>query len=59
MKETKPVTRRVMAYGFNADRDAQGEMAGASLVRLVKKNAYELMGLRRPTPSAQLRWRVG
>jgi hypothetical protein len=59
MKGTKPVTRRTMAYGFDPNRDAQGEMAGVSWVKLVRKNAYELIGLRRPTPQAQLRLRVG
>jgi hypothetical protein len=37
-----------MAYGFCAEKDANGQPIGSSIVQLTRRNAFELIGLRRP-----------
>jgi hypothetical protein len=34
--------------GFTATKDANGQPAGAAVIKLKPRNAYELLGLRRP-----------
>jgi hypothetical protein len=41
-------TRRKMPIGFSTQRDQEGHVIGAIAVRLAPRNAYELVGLRRP-----------
>jgi hypothetical protein len=58
--ETKSngLMRRQMAYGFAAEKDGQGQVIGASVVRLARRNAFEMVGLRRPVPAPHWRWNV-
>ena len=44
----KVMARRQLLYGFCSVKDEQGQAAGSSTVRLARRNAYELIGLRRP-----------
>ncbi|MEM1057761.1 MAG: hypothetical protein AAGK14_00815 [Verrucomicrobiota bacterium] len=42
------LTRRIMLCGFNATKDQDGRTEGAAVIRLARRNAYEMVGLRRP-----------
>jgi hypothetical protein len=44
----KGLVRRQLVYGFRAEKDEGGQVIGASVVRLARRNAFELVGLRRP-----------
>lgn len=59
MKNTALVRRQLM-YGFNTTKDTTGRPLGASVVKLAKRNAFELIGLRRPKAPAglTLHWRA-
>jgi hypothetical protein len=48
--EKKPMTwnRRKLAYGFCPAKDEEGQAMGASIVQLARRNAFELIGLKRP-----------
>jgi len=41
-------TRRIMMCGFNPAKDQDGRAAGAAVIRLAPRNAYQMVGLRRP-----------
>lgn len=53
-KDSVPA-RRQLHIGFNREKSAEGEVIGASTVRLRRRNAYEMIGLHRPSPQNQLR----
>jgi hypothetical protein len=55
----KGLVRRQLVYGFAAEKDSQGEIIGSSVVKLARRNAFELVGLRRPVPVPAWRWRMG
>lgn len=46
------LSSRHMMYGFNPNKDTTGRPVGAAVVKLTRRNAYELVGLRRPKPLA-------
>jgi hypothetical protein len=50
--------RRQMQVGFDGTKDADGQAKGSAVVRLVRRNAYELVGLRRPQWSPMLEWKL-
>ena len=54
----KGLVRRQMVYGFEAEKDGQGEIIGSSVVTLARRNAFELVGLRRPVPVPTWRWKM-
>jgi hypothetical protein len=51
----KAMARRQLLYGFCSIKDDEGQVAGSSTVRLARRNAYELIGLRRPQITPLLR----
>lgn len=53
--ETHQHSRRVLAIGFSTQRNMEGEISGQVMIRLAKRNAYELVGLRRPARSETIR----
>lgn len=57
MKSKSMITRRIMLCGFNSSKDTDGRATGSTAIRLARRNAYEMVGLRRPhySPSATLR----
>lgn len=57
MKSKNMMTRRLMQCGFNPAKDTDGRATGCSTIRLARRNAYEMVGLRRPqySPLAALR----
>jgi hypothetical protein len=54
----KSLVRRQLVYGFEAGRDGEGEIIGSSVVKLARRNAYELVGLRRPVLAPAWRWKT-
>jgi len=55
----KNLVRRQLAYGFEADKDAEGQVIGSSVVKLARRNAFELVGLKRPALAPAWRWKMG
>jgi hypothetical protein len=55
----KGLVRRQLVYGFEAEKDGEGQVIGASVVKLARRNAFELVGLRRPIPVPGWRWNMG
>ena len=55
----KSLVRGQMVYGFEAEKDGTGEIIGSSVVRLAKRNAFELVGLRRPALAPAWQWKTG
>ena len=55
----KGLVRRQLVYGFQTEKDGDGQVIGASVVKLARRNAFELVGLRRPVPVAGWRWNMG
>jgi hypothetical protein len=55
----KGLVRRQLVYGFEAEKDCEGQIIGASVVRLARRNAFELVGLRRPVLAPAWRWNMG
>jgi hypothetical protein len=53
----KGLVRRQLVYGFVAEKDAEGEIVGSSVVRLARRNAFELVGLKRPALAPAWRWK--
>ena len=53
--ETRHNIRRTMPIGFSTQRDAEGQMQGQVVMRFARRNAYELIGLRRPAREQLLR----
>ena len=54
----KGLVRRQMVYGFEAEKDGDGEIVGSSVVTLARRNAFELVGLRRPVFAPAWRWKM-
>jgi hypothetical protein len=55
----KSLVRGQMVYGFEAEKDGAGEIIGSSVVRLAKRNAFELVGLKRPAFAPAWQWKTG
>ena len=55
----KSLVRRQMVYGFEDEKSADGQVIGASVVRLARRNAFELVGLKRPALTTTWRWNIG
>jgi hypothetical protein len=55
----KGLVRRQLVYGFAAEKDAEGQVIGSSVVKLARRNAFELVGLKRPTLAPAWRWKMG
>ena len=39
----KGLVRRQLVYGFAAEKDAEGQVIGSSVVKLARRNAFELV----------------
>ena len=48
----KGLVRRQLVYGFETEKDGEGQVIGASVVKLARRNAFELVGLKRPSVAA-------
>jgi hypothetical protein len=55
----KSLVRGQMVYGFEAEKNGAGEVIGSSVVRLVRRNAFEAVGLRRPALVPAWQWKTG
>jgi hypothetical protein len=55
----KSLVRRQLVYGFQEEKDSSGEIVGSSVVKLARRNAFELVGLKRPTLAPAWRWNMG
>ena len=55
----KSLVRGQLVYGFEAEKNGTGEIIGSSVVRLAKRNAFELVGLRRPALAPAWQWKTG
>ena len=55
----KGLVRRQLVYGFEAEKDAEGQIIGSSVVKLARRNAFELVGLKRPALAPTWRWNMG
>ena len=54
----KGLVRRQLVYGFAAEKDAEGQVIGSSVVKLARRNAFELVGLKRPALVPAWRWKM-
>jgi hypothetical protein len=54
----KGLVRRQLVYGFEAEKDREGQVIGSSVVKLARRNAFELVGLRRPALAPAWRWKM-
>ena len=54
----KGLVRRQLVYGFETGKNGEGQVIGAQVVRLARRNAFELVGLRRPVPVPAWRWNM-
>src|SRR5271163_3184912 len=54
----KGLVRRQLVYGFESEKDAAGEIVGSSVVKLARRNAFELVGLKRPAFAPAWRWKI-
>jgi hypothetical protein len=45
----KGLVRRQLVYGFEMEKDGEGQVIGSSVVKLARRNAFELVGLKRPS----------
>ncbi len=55
----KGLVRRQLVYGFEAEKDGEGQVIGSSVVKLARRNAFELVGLKRPALAPAWRWKMG
>ena len=55
----KSLVRGQMVYGFEEQKNGAGEAIGSSVVRLARRNAFELVGLKRPALAPAWRWKSG
>jgi hypothetical protein len=55
----KGLVRRQLVYGFEAEKDGEGQIIGSSIVKLARRNAFELVGLKRPALAPTWRWKMG
>jgi hypothetical protein len=56
--KSKGLVRRQMVYGFEEEKNGTGEAIGSSVVTLARRNAFELVGLKRPVPVPAWRWKM-
>ena len=54
----KGLVRRQLVYGFETEKDDDGQVIGASVVKLARRNAFELVGLKRPALAPAWRWKM-
>ena len=54
----KGLVRRQLVYGFETEKDGEGQVIGASVVKLARRNVFELVGLRRPALAKAWRWNM-
>lgn len=54
----KSLMRRQLVYGFQEEKDSEGRVIGASVVKLARRNAFEMVGLRRPVLAPAWRWKM-
>ena len=54
----KGLVRRQLVYGFETEKDGEGQVIGSSVVKLARRNAFELVGLRRPALVKAWRWNM-
>ena len=55
----KGLVRGQMVYGFEEEKNGAGETIGSSVVKLARRNAFELVGLKRPALAPAWRWKMG
>jgi hypothetical protein len=55
----KSLVRGQMVYGFEEQKNGAGETIGSSVVRLARRNAFEMVGLKRPALAPAWRWKTG
>jgi hypothetical protein len=55
----KSLVRGQMVYGFEEQKNGAGETIGSSVVRLARRNAFEMVGLKRPALAPAWRWKAG
>ncbi len=55
----KSLVRGQLVYGFEAEKNGAGEIIGSSVVRLARRNAFELIGLKRPALAPAWQWKSG
>jgi hypothetical protein len=55
----KSLVRGQLVYGFDAEKNGAGEIIGSSVVRLIRRNAFEAVGLKRPALAPAWRWKSG
>ncbi len=56
--KSKGPVRRQLSYGFAEEKNGTGEVIGSSTVTLARRNAFELVGLKRPVPVPAWRWKM-
>lgn len=56
--EAKSCSRRKFPVGFSTAKDSSGMMQGHATLLLPRRNAYQLIGLRRPAREPGLRLKV-
>ena len=54
----KALVRRQLVYGFEMEKDNDGQVIGSSVVKLARRNAFELVGLKRPALAPAWRWKM-
>ena len=54
----KALVRRQLVYGFEMEKDDDGQVIGSSVVKLARRNAFELVGLKRPALAPAWRWKM-
>ncbi len=54
----KGLVRRQLVYGFTTEKDGEGQVIGSSVVKLARRNAFELIGLKRPALVPGWRWNI-
>jgi hypothetical protein len=54
----KGLVRRQLVYGFEPEKDGEGQVIGSSVVKLARRNAFELVGLKRPTLTLAWQWKT-
>ena len=54
----KSLMRRELIYGFESEKDNEGQVIGSSVVKLARRNAFELVGLKRPALAPAWRWKM-
>lgn len=58
MMEAKSCSRRKFPVGFSAAKDSSGTLQGQGTLLLQRRNAYQMIGLRRPAREPGLRIKI-